>query len=704
MNKIETCRFLPLMGGLFLTAFCVLTGRAATSSTYYVAPADKGGSDGNSGTKESPFLSLDRAVDAAVAGDTILLADGTNRVDSCVAITKALTIASESGDRIACVLDGGDACRIISDESSALTVSGLTLQRGRAADGRGGAAIWFNKNNRTLVMTNCIVRDCHVSCTETVDKQRIFGGGLYADCKVDSRIVDVVVENCSVSVAGTFASATCGGGGLYLAGGTMSDSRVQNCSVTNASPMSTGTTAPVTLGGGAMAGEDATFVRTSVTDCRVTSTSSTFGTSSIGGAGGGVAFWGANGTLGDCRIEGNSSDCAGGGVYVSGQAAVISNCTLRSNVLTWPRSCGHSSAGGAALAGYKADIVMTGCLVENNTATNDAAVTAASKSVAGGVSCSEGVICLSDSIVRCNAAYNVGGIRLYRTTTGTCVSNVVITANRSYEQAGGIKVEYARAVRLQDILVTDNVQAQSVGKAYGVLYISAEKQENPYSEILVRNCLFAGNQVTGTGTRCGVYVTGGGFRAVGAEPITFDHCTFARNANSAGTSAFFTLGDQATAENTLITGCAFYANTGKAGTKVGLTGENCTWTSLPDLIDHSLCDVVKDAFSVTEGNHNIDASAIDAATLFANAEENDFRPASATSPLVDAGGEFKDWMGTGRRKSVQGIGSGSYELRQVGTYGVSVARADTSPRRSGEASDIGCNEFYFAPGLMLLLR
>ena len=709
MSKIKVCRFLPLMGGLFCATFFVLTGYAA-SSTYYVAPADKGGSDGNPGTKELPFLSLNRAVDVAVAGDTILLADGTNRVDKCVTITEALTIASESGNRSACALDGGDACRIISAESSVLTVSGLTLQRGRATDGQGGAAVWFNKNNRTLTMTNCLVRDCHVSCTETVDKQRVFGGGLYANCKADSRIVDVVVENCTVSVEGAYATVSCGGGGLYLAGGTMLDGRVQDCSVTNASPMATGTGAPVTYGGGAVVDGSATIVKTTFIDCRVTSTSATYGDASIGGAGGGVAFSGV-GTLGDCRVEGNSSDCAGGGIYVGPNttaATAISNCTLRANVLTWPRSCGNTGAGGAALAVYKAEVVMTGCLVENNTATNDAAVTATVKSIGGGIVCTEGVIRLSDSIVRGNAAYNVGGIRLYRTTAGTCISNVVITANRSYEHAGGIKAEYVRAVRMQDVLVTDNIhnfiQSQSVGKAYGVLYISAEGSgTKAYTEILVRNCLFAGNQVMGSGTRWGVYVTGGGYRAAGADPITFDHCTFACNTNSAGNSAFFTLGDLATAQNTLITGCAFYANVGK-GRKVGVSGENCTWTELTDLIDHSLSDVVGDAFSATPENHNIDASAIDAATLFVNAAENDFRPASATSPLVDAGGVFEDWMGTGRRKSVQDIGNGSYELLQVGTYGVSVARADTSPRRSGEAPDIGCNEFRFVPGLMILFR
>lgn len=695
MNTMKMKIVRSTLCSLVFMALLALTGQAAT---YYVAPADKGGQAGNPGTKEQPFLNLGDAVTTATAGDTILLADGTNSVSSTVEITKQLTIASESGDRDKCVLDGGNVCRIISDSSSALTLSGLTMQRGRATDGVGGAALCFTRSNKLLTISNCVIRDCHVSYEATGDVA-VRGGGLYANCNGDSEIVDTEIEGCTVSISGASVAASCGGGGAYLENGTMRSCIVRGCAVTNTSPMNTKTAAPVTLGGGLLIAGNCRVLSTVVSNCVVASTSSSFGNSSIGGAGGGVAFRTAGGSVVDCLIAGNVSDCAGGGIYLGG-AGAVSNCTIRANEMSWPRSCAHGGAGGAGIASYNVNATIVGCLVENNSATN--ATSLSSKSVCGGVSASIGSVYMADSVVRDNAAYNVGGVRLYRTTSGTCVSNVVITGNQSWEQSGGIRAEYVRACQLRDLVVTDNVQSYSVNKPYGVLYISVENASNPYTEILVRNCLFAGNQTAGS-TRWGVYVAGGEYRAEGADPITFDHCTFALNSNTAK-SPFFNVGTQATAENVRIIGCAVYGNTGN-GSPVGIGGESdCNWSLLGDLVQYSLCDVVQNGFSVTEDNHNVDASDIAASALFKNPDGGDYRPANRRSALVDAGGAFEDWMGTGSRKSIQDIGDGTYSMPTVGTYGVSVVRSGTSPRRQGSASDIGCNELREAPGFTISFR
>ena len=691
MNTMKMKLVGTTLCSLVFMTLLALTGKAAT---YYVAPADKGGQAGNPGTKEQPFLNLGDAVTTAIAGDTILLADGTNSVSSTVEITKQLTIASESGDRDKCVLDGGNACRIIS-ASSALTLSGLTMQRGRATDALGGAALYFGGGN-TLTITNCLISDCHVSC-ETSGKVSVRGGGLYANCSAASMIVDTEIEGCTVSLSSDSTSADCGGGGACLVKGTMQSCIVRGCAVTNASPMNTSQSAPVTLGGGLLIAESCRVLSTVVSNCVVASTSSSFGNSSIGGAGGGVAFRTAGGSVVDCLIVGNVSDCAGGGIYLGG-AGAVSNCTIRANEMSWPRSCAHVGAGGAGIASYNVNATIVGCLVENNSATN--ATSLSSKSVCGGVSASIGSVYMADSVVRDNAAYNVGGVRLYRTASGTCVSNVVITGNRSWEQSGGIRAEYVRACQLRDLVVTGNVQSYSVSKSYGVLYISVENG-NPYTEILVRNCLFAGNQTAGN-NRWGVYVVGGEYRAEGAAPITVDHGTFARNSNTAK-SPFFNVGTQATAENVRIVGCAVYGNTGK-GSAVGIGGESCDWSLLGDLVQYSLCDVLEDGFTVTDGNYNVDASSIAASALFKDADGGDYRPVNRRSALVNAGGPFEDWMGTGTSESVQDIGDGTYSLPTVGTYGVSVVRSGTSPRRQGSASDIGCNEFPIPNGLSIIFR
>ena len=91
-------RFWALAWGVALAL--VLSASPASARTWYVKPDSTG---------DVPTISV--AVDSAAAqGDTVLLADGTftgpgNREVDC--LDKALTIASESGDPEACIIDCG---------------------------------------------------------------------------------------------------------------------------------------------------------------------------------------------------------------------------------------------------------------------------------------------------------------------------------------------------------------------------------------------------------------------------------------------------------------------------------------------------------------------------------------------------------------------------------------------------------------------
>jgi len=59
---------------LLLTLGVLLLARLAGAAAYYVAPA---GSDSNPGTLAAPFLTLQQGVNRAVAGDTVIVRDGT---------------------------------------------------------------------------------------------------------------------------------------------------------------------------------------------------------------------------------------------------------------------------------------------------------------------------------------------------------------------------------------------------------------------------------------------------------------------------------------------------------------------------------------------------------------------------------------------------------------------------------------------------
>lgn len=61
----------------------LLTGLSAGAAEFYVAPDGK---DGNPGTKEKPFATLEAARDAAKRGDRIILRGGTNRLDKTLVL------------------------------------------------------------------------------------------------------------------------------------------------------------------------------------------------------------------------------------------------------------------------------------------------------------------------------------------------------------------------------------------------------------------------------------------------------------------------------------------------------------------------------------------------------------------------------------------------------------------------------------------
>ena len=87
--------------------------------------------------------------------------------------------------------------------------------------------------------------------------------------------------------------------------------------------------------------------------------------------------------------------------------------------------------------------------------------------------------------------------------------------------------------------------------------------------------------------------------------------------------------------------------------------------------------------------------------LFVDAEAKDYRMAQGSQALdmVPASA----WMGTGRKKGPQDLGSGC-EMAAVGDYGVTISRLDASCRLSGELADAGCTEYQKKLGLMLLFR
>jgi len=479
----------------------------------------------------------------------------------------------------------------------------------------------------------------------------------------------------------------------------MVDTLVRGCSVTNSSPHSDSGT--FSAGGGGVYWKcERWMTGLVVSNCSVVATGAQLGGSRYMPAGGGVCLAKKLGGLIDSLVSGNTAPRAGGGIYSIGAGVVISNCTIRGNVLTYPLGGSTTTTGGAGICLTGGDARIVGCRIEENTTEGSL------------VACNGGGITISvadstliaDCLIRGNRTATGGGLRLTRTTGETVISNCVITENVAFNASSAILVEAAGTAELRDLIVTKNDQQGSAKREFYVLSVTGGQESKLSLErIVVRNVLFADNIFAG-GYNGGAY---GVYACIATNlndegSILFDHCTFAGNATThLKPTAFLNIADAMTSSNLYIRGCAFYDNTSGKG-KCGLGGTYDA-ACVAENITHTLCDKVAAAFAVSAANHNVDASSLAAADLFVDAAGGNYRPTS-TSALVDAGGPFEDWMGTGRRGSVGDAGNGSYRLVARGAYGVSIVRDGVDVRRSGKSSDIGCCEHHSRPGVLLYLR
>jgi hypothetical protein len=144
----------------------VLFGHAAAFATSYVVRPD--------GTGDFPTIQA--AIDAAVTGDVVELADGTfagvgNRDLDFVG--KAITVRSASGDPESCILDcGGSATephrafRFHNGETSAAEVTGLTITGGHVEQEPWGGAMLCELQAAPTIRS-CVFRgnrDCALVC------------------------------------------------------------------------------------------------------------------------------------------------------------------------------------------------------------------------------------------------------------------------------------------------------------------------------------------------------------------------------------------------------------------------------------------------------------------------------------------------------------------------------------------------------------
>ena len=273
---------------------------------------------GNELLVPSQYATIQAGIDAAVAGDTVLVADGTYTGTGNKDLDfhgKAITVRSASGNPSTCIIDcqgSGRGFYFHSGETAAATVAGFTVRHGKAAY---GGAVYCSSSSPTLA--NCMISGNTVSSTGA-------GGGVY--CTGSSP----TIVNCTIS-----NNTAHDAGGLECA--SASSPTLTNCTISENS---------VTYYGGALycASSSPTLI-----NCTISG-------NTAGYEGAGVWCYNASSpTLTNCTISGNAvlSGSGGGVRCYSGCNPSLTNCTIS----------GNTASGGGAVHCYSASPTLTNCVL-----------------------------------------------------------------------------------------------------------------------------------------------------------------------------------------------------------------------------------------------------------------------------------------------------------------------------------------------------
>ncbi|UCF43838.1 MAG: right-handed parallel beta-helix repeat-containing protein, partial [Planctomycetota bacterium] len=339
------------------------------------------------------YATIQAAIDAAVDGDEVIVADGTytgqgvsnNGIHFIDFRGKAITVKSQNGPEN-CVIDFTSAildCGFMfyRQEGRDSVLDGLTLRGGY------GAVNCADNSNPTI--QNCVITgktteygggiNCYdsspliINCTIRGNRAKErSGGGIH--CRGQS---SPVIENCTIS-----KNAAPRGGGIYCNNEGFEDTGplIINCTVTD-------NTAEYEDGGICTEYSSATIVNCIVSD----------NTGGHGGIGGIVCRSGGRTTISNSIISNNE----GGGILCINSSVQISNCTITENLL-------------------------------------------------GGVTCTDGDV----TIANCMISGNIGSVSCAR--SGCIISNCELTGNRVRWDYGVVNCLYESEIMIRNCTIADN--------------------------------------------------------------------------------------------------------------------------------------------------------------------------------------------------------------------------------------------------------
>jgi len=286
------------------------------------------------------FDTIQPGIDAAVDGDTVLVAPGEYVITEPITFRgKAITVKSEAGPDETTIRMGtpadtnrGSVVVFENNETAASILEGFTITGGRGSlllpqNTWVGGGIYFDASSGTIM--NCTI----------VQNTTDYAGGLFCGHACSPMLIDcIITEN----------SARDSGGGLFF--WDEASLILNNCTITANSAKN--------FGGGFSCYNNASAT---LTDCIVSDNSVTGATAFVAGYGGGVSCTDSSSlTLTNCTIAKNSAGFSAGGVMCYKSSAILKECVIAEN--------SAARLGGAIFCETDSSMTITNCIISENSA------------------------------------------------------------------------------------------------------------------------------------------------------------------------------------------------------------------------------------------------------------------------------------------------------------------------------------------------
>lgn len=242
---------------------------------------------------------IQRAINAAVDRDTVLIEQGTYVLSQELSVTNGITIRGVGGpDGV--IIDGNGSCRVFSLADQPCVLQNLTITGGFVMDGK-GAGIYCEEGSQIPVISNCVIT---ANCADP--EPYGWGGGVYGGTLFECLIKDNIAA-WGGGVAGSIVhqSRIEGNRAFYSGAGADVSTLYRSIIVNNKIVLPEG-------GGGGLAGGVAEY-------CAISGNNG-------GSSGGGAVYT----KLTNCTITRNTALQGGGASYTH----EIANCIVWHNTVT----------------------------------------------------------------------------------------------------------------------------------------------------------------------------------------------------------------------------------------------------------------------------------------------------------------------------------------------------------------------------------